>query len=136
MTSVAGQKIQPAKLNPGKEIYSGNLTFKGGSHGSTLSIIPEEKAMEMKDKLPEVPKSPSDHFANFLLSVMGREKPRSPFSISGPLSQVFCLGVISQWTGQKIIFDRETKQITNNPLANQLLWGTMPREGWEDFYRI
>ena len=119
---VAGQKIQPAKLNPGKEIYSKELTFKGGSHGSTLSIIPEEKAKEMEGKLPEVPKSPSNHYANFLLSVM--------------LSQVFCLGVISQWTGQKILFDRETKQITNNPLANQLLWGTMPREGWEEFYRV
>ena len=134
--SVAGGKIQPAKLNPGKEIYSKELTFKGGSHGSTLSIIPEDKAKEMAGKLPEVPKSPSNHFANFLLSVMGKEKPRSPFSVSGPLSQVFCLGVISQWTGQKILFDRETKQITNNPLANQLLWGTVPREGWEEFYRI
>lgn len=133
---VAGQKIQPAKLNPGKEIYSETLTFKGGSHGSTLSIIPEEKAKEMEGKLPEVPKSPSNHYENFLLSVMGKEKPRSPFSVSGPLSQVFCLGVISQWTGQKILFDRKTKQITNNPLANQLLWGTMPREGWEEFYRI
>ena len=67
---------------------------------------------------------------------MGKEKPRSPFSVAAPLCQVFCLGVISQWTGQKIIFDRETRQITNNPLANQLLWGTMPREGWEDFYRL
>lgn len=133
---VAGQKIQPAKLNPGKEIYSETLTFKGGSHGSTLSIIPEEKAKEMEGKLPEVPKSPSNHYENFLLSVMGKEKPRSPFSVSGPLSQVFCLGVISQWTGQKILFDRKTKQITDNPLANQLLWGTMPREGWEEFYRI
>ena len=133
---MAGQKIQPAKLNPGKEIYSETLTFKGGSHGSTLSIIPEEKAKEMEGKLPEVPKSPSNHYENFLLSVMGKEKPRSPFSVSGPLSQVFCLGVISQWTGQKILFDRKTKQITDNPLANQLLWGTMPREGWEEFYRI
>ena len=134
--SVAGQKIQPAKLNPGKEIYSKELTFKGGSHGSTLSIIPDEKAREMEGRLPEVPESTSNHYANFLLSVMGKEKPRSPFSVSGPLSQVFCLGVISQWTGQKILFDRKTKQITNNPLANQLLWGTVPREGWEEFYRI
>ena len=134
--SVAGGKIQPAKLNPGKEIYSKELTFKGGSHGSTLSIIPEDRAKEMAGRLPEVPKSPSNHFANFLLSVMCKEKPRSPFSVSGPLSQVFCLGVISQWTGEKILFDRETKQITNNPLANQLLWGTAPREGWEEFYRI
>lgn len=134
--SVAGGKIQLAKLNPGKEIYSKNLTFKGGSHGSTLSIIPEEKAKDMAPKLPEVPESTSNHYANFLLSVAGKEKTRSPFSVSGPLSQVFCFGVISQWTGEKLVFDRETKQIVNNPLANQLLWGAVPRSGWEEYYKL
>lgn len=134
--SVAGTKIQARDVNPGKEIYSENLTFKGGSHGSILSIIPEEKAQEWNGKLPEIPESPSDHFENFLLSVTGREKTRSPFSVSGPLSQVFCLGVISQWTGERIIFDRETKQITNNPLANQLLWGAVPREEWSEYYHL
>lgn len=134
--TVAGGKIQPAKLNPGKEIYSETLTFKGGSHGSKLSIIPEERAKDMAAQLPHVPKSPSNHYANFLLACMDREKVRSPFSISGPLSQVFCLGVLSQWTGEKLIFDPATKQITNNPLANQLLWGAVPRTGWEEFYKI
>ena len=133
---VNGGKIQALKLNPGKEIYSKELTFKGGSHGSTLSIIPEEKALDWAGKLPEVPASTSNHFENFLLSVMGKETTRSPFSVSGPLSQVFCLGVISQWTGERIVFDRETKQIVNNPLANQLLWGCRPRSGWEKFYDL
>jgi predicted dehydrogenase len=133
---VAGGKIQPTKLNPGKEIYSKTLTFKGGSHGSTLSIIPEAKAKELAPRLPEVPKSPSNHYANFLLSCMGKEKPRSPFSIAGPLSQVFCLGVLSQQLGEKLLFDRETKRITNNAFANQLLFGDLPRKGWEDYYKI
>ncbi len=134
--SVGGGKIQPAKLNPGKEIYTKTLTFKGGSHASTLSIIPEEKAKDMASKLPDVPPTPSNHFANFLLSCMGKEKPRSPFSIAGPLSQVFCLGVLSQWTGEKLLFDREKKMITNNPIANQLLYGAVPREGWEQYYKV
>ncbi|HLQ99465.1 MAG TPA: Gfo/Idh/MocA family oxidoreductase, partial [Sphingobacterium sp.] len=56
-------EIEEAKLNPGKIIYSEDLIFKGGSHASTLSIIPEEKAKEMENKLPEVPKTPSNHFA-------------------------------------------------------------------------
>jgi len=68
--TVAGGKIQPAKLNPGKEIYSETLTFKGGSHSSTLSIIPDKKAKGMESKLPDVPKSPSNHFENFLLAAM------------------------------------------------------------------
>ncbi|MDR1813440.1 MAG: Gfo/Idh/MocA family oxidoreductase [Tannerella sp.] len=133
---VAGGKLQPQKLNPGKEIYSKELTFKGGSHGSTLSIIPEEKAKEMASKLPEVPKSPSNHYANFLLACLGKEKTRSPFEIAGPLSQVFCLGVMAQRLNQKIEFDPVKKQVTNNPFANALLAGEPPRSGWEAYYNV
>ncbi|MEG1934739.1 MAG: gfo/Idh/MocA family oxidoreductase, partial [Rikenellaceae bacterium] len=128
--------VQPAKLNPGKIIYSKELTFKGGSHGSTLQIIPKEKAKEMASKLPEVPKSPSNHFANFLLACKGEEKPRSPFSVSGPLSQVLSLGVVAQQLGSKIEFNAERNQITNSTLGNLLLTGTPPRKGWEEFYKL
>lgn len=129
-------KITPAKLKAGKIIYSKELTFKGGSHGSTLSIIPPEKAKEMESSLPEVPESPSDHFTNFLLACKGEEKCRSSFDIAGPLSQVFTLGVLAQRLNTKIVFDRETKQITNNPLANLLLVGAQPRKGWEEYYKL
>ncbi|HSB93807.1 MAG TPA: Gfo/Idh/MocA family oxidoreductase, partial [Flavitalea sp.] len=128
--------IKPSKLNPGKIIYSKDLTFKGGSHGSTLSIIPEEKAAAMASHLPEVPASPSNHFANFLKACKGEEQTRSPFSIAGPLSQVFCLGVLAQWTGEKIIFDRKTKTITNSKKLNDLLVGPPPRKGWEQYYNV
>ncbi|MFV0392229.1 MAG: Gfo/Idh/MocA family oxidoreductase [Paludibacteraceae bacterium] len=131
-----GHSVQAMKLNPGKEIYSKELTFKGGSHGTTLSIIPDEKAKEMEKKLPEVPKSPSNHYANFLQACMGKEKTRSPFQLSAPLSQVFCLGVIAQQTNRKLIFDRKTKQITNDPIANGLLTGVPPRKEWFEFYKI
>lgn len=129
-------KIQPSKLNPGKIIYSKDLTFKGGSHGSTLSIIPEERAKEMASQLPEVPKSPSNHFENFLLACKGEESCRSSFDIAGPLSQVFTLGVMAQRTGEKIKFDRKRKKITNNKLANEMLVGEPPRKGWEEFYKL
>jgi hypothetical protein len=128
--------LQPVRLNPGKIIYSKELTFKGGSHGSTLSIIPEEKAKEMASKLPTVPTSPSDHFKNFLLACQGQEQTRSPFSVAGPLSQVFCLGVLAQWTNTKLEFDREKKIITNNKKANELLIGPPPRKGWEQYYKL
>lgn len=129
-------KIEPAKLNPGKIIYSKDLIFKGGSHGSTLSIIPEEKAKEMASKLPEVPLSPSNHFKNFLLACKGEEKTRSPFEIAGPLSQVLCLGVMAQQLNTKLLFDRKNKIITNNKVANELLIGPPPRKGWEQYYTI
>lgn len=129
-------KLEPVKLNPGKIIYGKDLTFKGGSHGSTLSIIPEEKAKEMASRLPEVPASPSNHFANFLKACKGEEKTRSPFEISGPLSQVFCLGVLSQKLNTKLEFDRKKKIITNNKTANELLVGPPPRKGWEQYYQV
>jgi len=128
--------IKPVKLNPGKIIYSKDLTFKGGSHGSTLSIIPEEKAKEMASRLPVVPVSPSNHWKNFLLACKGEEQTRSPFSIAGPLSQVFCLGVLAQWLDVKLEFDRNKKVITNNKLANDLLVGPPPRKGWEQYYKV
>jgi len=128
--------VLPAKLNPGKIIYSKDLTFKGGSHGSTLSIIPEEKAKEMTSRLPFVPESSSNHFANFLKACKGEEKTRSPFEIAGPLSQVFCLGVLAQWTGEKIVFDRKNKIITSSKNANELLVGPPPHKEWEQFYKV
>ncbi len=128
--------IQPAKLNPGKIIYSKDLIFKGGSHGSTLSIIPEEKAKEMAGRLPEVPTSPSTHYENFLLACRGEERTRSPFEIHGPLAQVFCLGVIAQRLGRKLTFDRHTGTISGDPIANALLAGAPPRLEWQEFYKL
>jgi hypothetical protein len=129
-------RIRPTRFNPGKIIYSKELIFKGGSHGSTLSIIPAEKAKEMESRLPHVPESPSNHYANFLLACQGREKTRSPFEIAGPLSQVFSLGVIAQRLNAKLEFNRKSKKITNNKLANELLTGPPPRRGWEQYYKV
>ncbi|AFL84744.1 putative dehydrogenase [Belliella baltica DSM 15883] len=129
-------QIEKRTLNPGKIIYSKDLTFKGGSHGSTLSIIPEVAANDMKGNLPEVPESSSNHFANFLLACKGEEKTRSPFEISGPLSQIFSLGVLAQQMNTNLKFDRKNKVITNNKVANELLNGTPPRKGWEEYYKI
>ena len=129
-------QIQPAKLNPGKIIYSKELTFKGGSHGSLLSIIPEEKAREMASQLPEVPQSSSNHYKNFLLACKGQEQARSPFDVAGPLCQVFNLGVLAQRLNAKLLFDPKKKVIPNNERANKLLKDLPPREGWEEFYKL
>ncbi|MDR1757505.1 MAG: Gfo/Idh/MocA family oxidoreductase [Bacteroidales bacterium] len=133
--SGAGEITRQA-LNPGKIIYSKDLIFKGGSHGSTLSIIPEDKAKDMASRLPEVPTSPSNHFANFLLACQGKEKTRSPFEIHGTLSQVFSLGVIAQRLNKVLYFDNRTKQITNNAFANAMLTQEPPRKNWETFYEL
>ncbi|MEY4386438.1 MAG: hypothetical protein RLY20_1721 [Verrucomicrobiota bacterium] len=118
----------------GKVIYGDGLTFKGGSHGATLRVIPEEKEKDLK--LPEVPKSPSNHFRNFLLAAKGEEKCRSSFAVAGPLCQTMALGIVAQRVNARLEFDRATKQITNHKVANELLVGPPPRKGWEQFYKL
>ena len=116
---------------------------------NTLTALPSYFAFRLPEpitffqltlKIPTVclssQKSPSNHYANFLLACQGKEKTRSPFSIAGPLSQVFCLGVLAQRMNRKIVFDRDTKQIVNDPVMNQMLVGEMPRKGWEQYYNI
>ena len=129
-------ELEPATLNPGKIIYGKDLTFKGGSHGSTLSIIPEDKAKDMASSLPDVPESTSNHFANFLKACKGEEATRSPFSVAGPLSQMFCLGVLAQRLNTKLEFDRDKKEIINDKFANALLVGPPPKKGWEQYYQV
>jgi len=128
--------IDTKTLPPGKVIYTDELIFKGGSHGSTLTIIPEAKAKEMASKLPPVPPSPSNHYKNFLLACKGQEQCRSSFEVAGPLCQVMALGVIAQRVNAKLVFDPQTRQITNHKLANELLAGVAPRKDWEQFYRL
>jgi predicted dehydrogenase len=118
----------------GKVIYGEGLTFKGGSHGATLRVVPEEKEKDLK--LPPVPKSPSNHFKNFLLAAKGQEKCRSSFAVAGPLCQTMALGIIAQRLNTRLVFDRATKQITNDKTANGLLVGAPPRKGWEQFYQV
>jgi predicted dehydrogenase len=131
-----GEDGKPRRLNPGKIIYSKELTFRGGSHGSRLAIIPPERARKMAGNLPPVPDSPSDHFANFLRAVRGEEKTRSPFEVNGILSQVFCLGVIAQRLNVDLQFDPVSGRITNHSFADAMLAGIPPRHGWEQYYEV
>ena len=120
---------------PGKILYGKDLTFKGDSHGTPLQIVPREKFMEMRASLPRFPQKNSNHFKNFLLACKGEEEARSPFSVSGPLCQVFNLGIIAQRMGGVIEFDSKYQRIVNNNAAQALI-DPAPRKGWEEFYRL
>lgn len=128
---------EPEELNrPGKVLYSENdLVFKGGSHASPLQIVPRQKFIDMREDLPRFPQKNSNHYTNFLLACKGEEQSRSPFVISGALSEVFCLGILAQRFGTDLEFDPASKQITNNKAANALL-DPAPRKGWEQYYRL
>jgi hypothetical protein len=119
----------PTKLEqPGKVLYSKELVFQGGHHGQVLRIVPHGKFRDMRDQLPKFPQKNSNHYANFLLACKGEEEARSHFSVSGPLTQVFNLGILSQRFGGVLDFDLTSKQITNNKVALALL-DPAPRKG-------
>lgn len=124
-----------AVKGPGKIIYSKDLVFQGGSHHSPLTIIPKQKYMDMRRDLPKFPQKNSSHYTNFILACKGEETTRSPFSVSGELTQMFNLGVLAQRLGGELKFDRKTKRITNNDTAQALL-DPAPRKGWEEFYKL
>lgn len=128
--------IDTKKKPPGKVIYGEGLTFKGGSHGTALKIIPEAKAKDLASRLPQVPKSPSNHFANFLRACKGQEKCRSNFAVAGPLCQAMTLGIIAQQVNTRLLFDRSTRQFTNSKFGNELLAGPPPRKDWEQYYKL
>ena len=121
------------KLNPGKFFYlSDGTAWQGGSHGAQIKICGS------KEKMPAFTRPGSDHYKNFLLAVMGKEATRSPFSVSAPLSEVFCLGCIAQRLNRNITFDPATKRIVGDEVADRLLKGSegTPRRGWEEFYQV
>ncbi len=120
---------------PGKLIYGKDLTFRGGSHSSSLTVVPNEKFMDIRKDLPRISGKNSDHFKNFLLGVKGEERTRSPFSVSGELTQVFSLGIIAQRLGGTLEFDPATKQFVGNAAAQALL-DPAPRAGWEQYYTM
>lgn len=91
--------------------------------------------MEMRRQLPHFPQRNSNHLENFLLAVKGEETARSPFSVGGPLNQVFNLGILSQILQREIRFDRETQQVIGDKQASVLM-DPAPRAGWETFYRM
>lgn len=136
--TVNGQAYIPTSLNPGKVIYThhDDLIFKGGSHSSTLSIIPEErqKEYEAAGKIPELPDYHYDHYKNFFFAILGDEKTHSPFEKAGVMCQVMNLGVIAQRLNTTFKFDRASGEIIDNPFANALLTGMPPRKGWEEYY--
>jgi predicted dehydrogenase len=129
-------EIKPLNVSkPGKIIYGKDLTFAGGSHSDALRVVPQKKFMDVRETLPRITGKNSNHYANYLLACKGEEESRSPFRVSGELTQVFNLGVIAQRLGGTMKFDSKTRQITNNKTGNALL-DPAPRKGWEQYYKL
>ena len=130
-----GQKLMPGKYF---ELADGTA-WEGASHANPLvrcgnsNEVPDYPFKDLPLEAPEL-----NHFRNFLRSVMGEDKPHSPFSVGAPLSEVFCLGCVAQRLNRSFRFDPVRKQVVGDEVANALLKGAKgtPRKGWEEFYVV
>ncbi len=127
--STANDGLIDPPLKPGKEIYLANgEVWQGLSHASPL--------MRCGDKFkPAFEKAHNNHYRNFLLAVKGEVEAKSPFSVTAPLSEIFCLGVIAQRLNRGFKFDPVNKVAIDDPEVDILLEGPMPRPGWECYYK-
>ena len=137
--SGAGTSAKKGQLMPGKYFeLSDGTAWEGASHGNPIvrcgesNEVPEYPYMDLGFEAPEL-----CHYRSFLRAVRGEENTKSPFSVSGPLAEVFCLGCIAQRLNRSFAFDPVKKQVVGDEVANALLKGAKgtPRKGWEEFYK-
>ena len=124
-------------LPAGKEIWMEDGTvWQGGSHNvPLLRCGAEESELPGWELRNEQKDWPVGHYANFLRAVRGETKTTSPFSVAGPLSQVFTLGCIAQRLNRGIKFDPVAKQVVGDAEANAMLAPPV-RRGWEEYYSV
>lgn len=128
----ANSENDGTRLFPGKEMYcSDGTVWQSLSHKHPLHLVGDYNA-----KLPDHPPETESHYRNFLLGVKGEQRTRSPFSVSAPLSQVFCLGCAAQRLNRGFSFDPVRKTVIGDDEAKFLLSGPPPRKGWEGYYEL
>jgi len=119
------------ELRPGREIYMKDGTvWQGCSHAD-----PMFRVGQFGQKMPAYEDPIENHYKNFLRAVKGETKTNSPFSVAGPLSQVFTLGCIAQRLNRTLKFDPVKKSFVDDWDANALL-NPPVRHGWEQYYAI
>ena len=138
--SGAGTSAKKGQLMPGKYFeLSDGMAWEGTSHANPILMcgdsneVPDYPYKDTPATAPDL-----DHYRNFLRAVMDEGRARSPFMVSAPLSEVFCLGCIAQRLNRSFRFDPVNKQVVGDAAANALLKGAAgtPRKGWEEFYQV
>lgn len=132
-----GKIVVPKPLKNGSLLYrkQGDYIVQRGSHDNHSLVYPRTKMLEFRDALALHPPKLT-HFESFVQACMGNGTTESPFSISGELTQVLNLGMISEYLNVDLTFDPKTKRFTSNEAANALLAGAAPRKEWADSYKL
>ncbi len=132
-----GKIVVPKPSKNGTLLHrrQGDYLVQRGSHDSHSLIYPRAKMLEFRDAVALHPPK-LNHFESFVQACMGNGSTESPFSISGVLTQVLNLGMISEYLNVELTFDPKTRRFTGNDAANALLAGAPPRKEWADSYSL
>ena len=90
-------------------------------------LLPAEKYREFK--LPQV--KGDDHYLQFVEAVRGNGTTSTPFSYSGPLTELVLLGCLAtRFPKTDLKWDEKALRVTNVEEANRFVRKTY-RKGWE-----
>jgi hypothetical protein len=101
-----------------------------GCYGERTRLAPAAKMTDYRLPAPSLTRSPG-HYRDWIRACKGGDPSCSNFSIAGPFVSWMLLGVISmKYEGQKLLWDAEKGQISNNASANEFLKPKF-RKGWK-----
>lgn len=112
----------------------GKFVIYRASHAAPSSLHPRVTMKEYAEYVKQ-PKVTQSHQENFVQACLGNGKTTSPFKISGELTQLLHLGVACQYLNDSFDFDRKTKRVIGNDIAQAFLDGPEPRDGWKEYYK-
>ena len=117
------------KMSGSATLYIGEKGKIMGDHGSAPRLLPETKMADFKKPPQTLPRAKNGHHQEWITACKGGPEALSNFDYAGKLTEMVLLGNIAIRTGERIIWDSENLEITNNPEANQLVKREY-RPGW------
>lgn len=108
-------------------IYVGEKGAMYSPAYDTPTLFPRETFADFK--MPEV--KGDDHYLQFVEAVRGNGTTSTPFSYSGPLTELVLLGCLAtRFPKADLTWDAKALKVTNLPEANRFVRKTY-RKGWE-----
>jgi predicted dehydrogenase len=121
--------IGKRKLDGQGSIYVGTegVLYSPYDSGNRPILLPDEKYKEFK--MPEV--KGDNHYLQFVEAVRGNGQTSTPFSYSGPLTELVLLGCLAtRFPKTDLKWDTKALRVTNHEEANRFVRRT-PRKGFE-----
>lgn len=97
--------------------------------GGDPKIIPESKMKAYKQPPKTLPRSPGNEREWLDACKGGKTKPGANFEFSGVVTETLLLGCVAERTGKKLVWDRPSLKIVNEPSAQAFVHPEC-RQGW------